>query len=581
MTDSLPPSAPQSATAPDAPGPPLDRPRAWETRRKFASWRWEALRTTFWLVPTVLVVVASALFVVTFAIDWAAYHGHLTLPFWMRTESADAGREVLIAIAAAVITVIGVVFSITILALTLASQQFGPRMMRNFVRDVGNQVTLGVFVGTFVYSTLALGSIAISGRGGVFVPHLSIAVAEALLLVDLSVLIYFIHHIAKSIQLPEVIAGIARDLIGEIDAEFAEQKPDVNGPASAANGKSVEELLQLLESEGGVVPASESGYLQFVGYAQLVRIAAHTDAVIRLTHRPGHFIAAGRPLATVWPREAAPQVAQALAKAHATGPHRTLMQEPVFAVDQLVEIAIRALSPAVNDPFTALTCIDWLSAGLRRVSSVTLGKGVYRDRSGHVRLIEPDPSYARTANRAFDKIRQSARGMPVVIIHMVDALTRVMEETTTDEQRLVLALPGRDDRPGRRGVCDRAERSGGHPQPLPELPGQGGCLRSRGPNALADGHPTSRGRSGSALHSVSDPSYRRTSSRPSIESTKTSTVAEMPPPQYAIMGTPGSMSSRSSSSRTSSSRGRKHQVPGSKRACAGALTDPGIRPGLL
>ena len=160
------------------------------------------------------------LFVVTFEIDWAAYYGHLTLPFWMRTESADAGREVLIAIAAAVITVVGVVFSITILALTLASQQFGPRMMRNFVRDVGNQVTLGVFVATFVYSTLALGSIAIGGRHGVFVPHLSIAVAEALLLVDLAVLIYFIHHIARSIQLPEVIAGIARDLTREIDAEF-------------------------------------------------------------------------------------------------------------------------------------------------------------------------------------------------------------------------------------------------------------------------------------------------------------------------------------------------------------------------
>src|ERR1019366_300634 len=253
-----------------------------DEQTKLPSWRWEALRTTFWLVPTVLVVVAALLFLVTFRIDLAAYDHQLTLPFWIRkTGNADAGRQVLIAIAAAVITVIGVVFSITILALTLASQQFGPRMMRNFVRDIGNQVTLGVFVGTFVYSTLALGSIAIGGHRGVFVPHLSIAVAEALLLVDLSVLIYFIHHIAKSIQLPEVIAGIARDLIGEIDAEFAEQKPDENGPASADRGKSVEELLQLLESEGGIVPASESGYLQFVGYAQLVRIATHTDAVIR------------------------------------------------------------------------------------------------------------------------------------------------------------------------------------------------------------------------------------------------------------------------------------------------------------
>ena len=139
MTDSLPTSVRHSARGAGAPGAPVDRPRAWETRRKFASWRWEALRTTFWLVPTVLVVVAGVLFAVSFEIDWAAYYRHLTLPFWMRTESADAGRQVLIAIAAAVITVIGVVFSITILALTLASQQFGPRMMRNFVRDIGNR----------------------------------------------------------------------------------------------------------------------------------------------------------------------------------------------------------------------------------------------------------------------------------------------------------------------------------------------------------------------------------------------------------------------------------------------------------
>ena len=196
---------------------------------------------------------------------------------------------------------------------------------------------------------------------------------------------------------------------------------------------------RLIEDRGGEVPANASGYLQFVGYAQLVEIAARTDSVIRLKHRPGHFVAAGRPLAAVWPRGAAQQVAQALAKAHVTGPHRTLMQDPVFAIDQLVEIAIRALSPAVNDTFTALTCIDWLSAGLRRVSGRTLGEGVYRDRSGRVRLIEPDPSYARMANRAFDKIRQSARGMPVVMIHMMDALTSIMEQTTTVAQRRVLA----------------------------------------------------------------------------------------------------------------------------------------------
>ncbi len=164
-------------------------------QRNLPSWRWEALRTTFWLVPTILVVLATLLFVVTFEIDLAGFHHHLTLPYWIQTGSADGGRQVLIAIAAAVITVVGVVFSITTLALTLASQQFGPRMMRNFIRDIGNQVTLGVFVGTFVYSVLALASITNSPHGN-FVPHLSITVAESLLLVDLGVLIYFIHHIA-------------------------------------------------------------------------------------------------------------------------------------------------------------------------------------------------------------------------------------------------------------------------------------------------------------------------------------------------------------------------------------------------
>jgi uncharacterized membrane protein len=398
------------------------------------------MRTTFWVVPTLLVVVAGVLFAITFEIDLAAYHHHLSLPWWVRTGSADAGRQVLIAIAAAIITTVGVVFSVTILALTLASQQFGPRMMRNFVRDLGNQMTLGVFVATFVYSVLALGSIT-SLPGGDFVPHLSITVAEALLLVDLAVLIYFIHHIAKSIQLPEVIAGIARDLGKAIDAEFPEHHSGSDGDAGGSSAMS-KELEQRLMERGAEVTAKQSGYLQFVGYGQLVEIAEDLDVVVRLAHRPGHFIVANRPLATVWPAGAAGQVAAALEKAHVSGPHRTLTQDPVFAIDQLVEIAIRALSAAVNDTFTALTCIDWLSAGLSEISARVLDEGVYRGRSGKVRLIEFDPSYDRMVNRTFDKVRQAARGMPAVIIRMIDALAHIAENTTNDRQRAVLLRQG-------------------------------------------------------------------------------------------------------------------------------------------
>jgi uncharacterized membrane protein len=283
---------------------------------------------------------------------------------------------------------------------------------------------------------LALGSINSLSR--TFVPHLSTSVAEALLLLDLGVLIYFIHHIAKSIQLPEVIAGIARDLISSIDAEFPDAVGAADEPTVRAHGKSVPELLKLIDEGGAAVPSQVSGYIQYVGYSQLVGIATRTDSVIRLEHRPGHYLATGRALAIVWPRGAAPEVALALSKAHVTGPHRTLVQDPVFAIDQLVEIAIRSLSTAVNDTFTALTCIDWLSAGLGRVSGRVLDEGVYRDAAGNVRLIESDPSYARMVNRAFDKIRQSASGMPAVLIRLVDSVGSIMLDTTSAEQRDVL-----------------------------------------------------------------------------------------------------------------------------------------------
>src|SRR5438876_922893 len=230
-------------------------------RTRLPSRRRESLRTTLWFVPAVLVAVAALAFVLTYALDQAAYNQTLTLPWWIRTGSADAGRQILTAIAAAVITVVGVVFSITILALTLASQQFGPRMLRNFIRDRGTQFTLGAFVATFVYAVMALGSIT-TGRRGEFVPHISITVALVLMVSDMGVLIYFIHHIAESIQLPEVIAGIAADLSAAIDAEFPEAEPPGGGAEpKASDGPPLEELVARIRGEGAPVPATESGYL--------------------------------------------------------------------------------------------------------------------------------------------------------------------------------------------------------------------------------------------------------------------------------------------------------------------------------
>jgi uncharacterized membrane protein len=385
-----------------------------------------------WLIPVALVALIGVLFIITYAIDRAAYRGDFVYPGWVNNGSADAARQILIGIAAAVITVVTLVFSITIVALTLASTQFGPRMLRNFIRDRGTQITLGTFVATFVYAILALGSVAHGNRGD-FVPHLSITVALVLVLIDLVVLIYFIHHVAKSIQLPEVIASIARDLSAAVEAEIA-AGVDAGGGAIPA-GWSEDDLLSRIELEGATVGAPRSGYLQFMAYPALVDIATDANGVIQMLHRPGHFLVEGLPLAAVWPDDIAPSVAQRLERAHATGAHRTLSQDLTFAIDQLVEIAIRALSPAVNDTFTALTCIDWLGDALCKISARWNPRRTHRDQLGFIRLITAQPSYTRLVDRSFDKIRQAGRGMPAVLIRQLDSIAKILEYTTTSEQR--------------------------------------------------------------------------------------------------------------------------------------------------
>lgn len=395
----------------------------------------EELRTNLWLVPTFVVLGALGLFALTLQLDRGAYRGRFQPPSWVISGGSDAARQILTSIAASVITVVGIVFSITIVTLTLASTQFGPRMLRNFIRDRGTQLTLGAFVATFVYCVVVLVSIGPGDRGE-FVPHISITTAFGLVLVDLAVLIYFIHHIATQIQLPQVIAGVAQDLAHAVAVQSADQ------PRLAAQkqerGPALDELLARIETEGGVIRTPKSGYLQFIRHQTLIRIATEADAVIRLPYRPGHFLVEGRELASVYPAEAAERVAKYLARAQATGPHRTLTQDVAFGVDQLVEIAIRALSPAVNDTFTALTCIDWLGDCLCKIAPIWSPTQVHRDHGGVIRVISDQVSYERLVQRAFDKIRQASRGMPAVMIRQLDALTTIMEQTIDTQRAEVL-----------------------------------------------------------------------------------------------------------------------------------------------
>jgi uncharacterized membrane protein len=422
-----------------------------------AHWRQEVLRTNLWFVPGVEVAAAIGLFAGTLALDRAAYHGDFGLPSWVISGSADAARQILTAIAAAVITVVGVVFSIILVTLTLASTQFGPRMLRNFIRDRGTQLTLGTFVATFIYAVLVLVSIGPGPRGD-FVPHIGVTVTLALTVADMAVLIFFIHHTASAIQLPNVIASIAVDLSEAIEEQGAGHNATTGG--GAERGLSSAELLTRMDTEGGAVQAADSGYVQFIRLGSMVGFAAQANAVISLHHRPGHFIVQGHTIGTVWPPEATAQVNEALARAHITGPYRTLTQDVSFGIDQLVEIAIRALSPAVNDTFTAITCVDWLGDSLCTIARRWHPARVHRDEQGFIRVIAAQPSYERLVQRSFEKIRQASMGMPAIMIRQLDTIAKIMMETSGPAQRRVLLdQAGMIQRASERTVSEEADRA--------------------------------------------------------------------------------------------------------------------------
>ena len=221
---------------------------------------------------------------------------------------------------------------------------------------------------------------------GVFVPHFSVNVVFLLVLVDLAVLIYFLHHIAIQIQLPFVIASIARDLTRYLGV----RKPDIRmaTPDDPDDSEEIAALVDTIKSSGAMMRTPKGGYLQAIRYDMLIRTASAADAVVYMPYRPGNFLVEDSELAAVWPPEAADRMTRRLKRAQVTGPVRNLAQDPAFGIDQLVEIAIRALSPAVNDTYTALTCVDWLGNTLCKLAKVWTPAPAYataRRHPGHLR----------------------------------------------------------------------------------------------------------------------------------------------------------------------------------------------------
>ncbi|HEX5084818.1 MAG TPA: DUF2254 domain-containing protein, partial [Blastocatellia bacterium] len=393
---------------------------------------WVELRGSFWFAPSLIIIFSVAL--ALGLIDAESLVASETLAKWPRLfgAGAEGSRGMLAAIAGSVITVAGVAFSITVVTLTLASSQYTPRILRNFMRDRANQVVLGVFVGVFAYCLIVLR--AIRGGDDSFVPSLATLGGFILALVSVGVLIFFIHHIALTIQASTIIASIAEETTEAIDRLFPEELGH-----EGDEGESEKPEVRLTSLPWRPVTAPRSGYIQNVDNEALLRSAHDLRSVIRMERGVGEFVVEGAPLVSI-SSEVDPdrETIRRLRKAYAIDRYRTVEQDAGFGIRQIVDVALKALSPGINDTTTAVMCVDYLTAILARLARRRIPSR-YRFNEGELRVIARGPTFERMLH-AFDQIRRDAESKVAVIVRILDGLQILATETRGARRRRALWL---------------------------------------------------------------------------------------------------------------------------------------------
>ncbi|WP_081397135.1 DUF2254 domain-containing protein [Methylorubrum extorquens] len=377
----------------------------------------EWLGDQFWLRPALIVLVCLGLAQLAVWLETAQVAGYdASSPDqnWGYSGGAEGARALLSAVASSTIGVAGTTFSITIAALTLASGQMGPRLLRNFTRDARNQIVLGIFLGTFAYALMVLRTVR-TVQESPFVPHLAISGAIALALLSIATLVWFVHHIATGINVETVVDAVHSDLRDAIDARTLDAA-DILPPAETPRG--------------GPVASTAGGYLQALGTDGLADWAHEHRVVVVLRIRPGDYVPSGFPVAFV--SAGVENADDAIRRALTFGRRPAALQDLEYSVRQLVEIAVRALSPGINDPMTAGSVIDHLGDALCRIARRHLPTGAV-SREGRVVLVHPVTDYAGLCDAMLHMIRQNAAGSVHVLARLLDVLARVSEvERLTD-----------------------------------------------------------------------------------------------------------------------------------------------------
>jgi uncharacterized membrane protein len=385
------------------------------------------LQTSFWFIPLIITIAGLLLAELLMTLDRVVAVKLDRIFIASYLLEADAARTLMGSIASTTVTLVGLVFSITFVALVLASQQYGPRMLENFTRDPQSRMIAGLFLATFVYCTIVAGAIR-ENETEFTIPQLAVFVGLGLGLLCVVALIYYIHHLANSIRSEYIVKRVAIDIHQMIDHLYPEEigvePPDGYKPPVLTDGQ------QLL--------AQESGFFQNVIGDDLILAAKRHNVVLELEYNPGEFILAGTPLVTVYGQiDNVAALQREIHEALDLGGERTVEQDARFAFDKLVETAIRSLSPAINDPMTAMMCLDRLAEGLVYLSRHRSGQRYRLDANGQLRLIVERPvTFVDMVDVAFTQIRRYGKNDLEVMIHILRLLRRIgMQANTPEEQQ--------------------------------------------------------------------------------------------------------------------------------------------------
>lgn len=393
---------------------------------------WELISGSFWFIPlaTILLAILSAFGLIYLDIQTDYMPTGLMKYFF--SGGADSARSILSTIAGAMITVAGTVFSITLVALTLASSQFGPRLLQNFMHDRINQVVLGSFIATFVFCLLILRTVK-SDTSAEFVPNISVLFAVLIAIVNIFLLVIFIHHISVSIQADHVISDINMKLHTQMRHLFPDEMGEVK--EKSLSDRELSGIKQAFP-EREDLKTTRNGYLQAVNNEGLMQAAVESDLLIMLQYQPGDFLTEKQALVTVCSRGKLDETArEKIQRAFILGNKRTATQDAEFAIHQMVEIAARALSPGINDPFTVITCIDYLTATMCYLTGSRFPSAYRYDDQKQLRVITKPLTFEGMMDAAFNQIRQYGENSPAVLIRLMESYMTIYKSTTLPKHK--------------------------------------------------------------------------------------------------------------------------------------------------